>query len=88
MKIAYPVTVYTSKQGSIISTPGSMSPTAAKCEYCGTLVTATQIKYGDGRGIVYSIATPKNPKPVILSRAYHHLCVKIAQNQPPEEVQS
>lgn len=83
MKVAYPVTVYTSKQGIVISTPGSMSPTAAKCEYCGTLVTATQIKYGDGRGIVYSLPKPENAKPVILSRAYHKDCVRIAQNQDP-----
>lgn len=78
-KIENPVTVYKMVNGETIATQGSMSPTAAKCEYCGKLVTATQIKYGDGRGIVYSVITPEQPKAVILSRAYHHDCVARAQ---------
>jgi len=79
MKTEYPVNVYKKINGEIVTIPGSMSPTAAKCEYCGELVTATQIKYGDGRGIVYSVITPEQPKPVVLSRAYHHDCVARAQ---------
>lgn len=78
-KIEYPVTVYKQVNGATVGTPGSMSPSAAKCEYCETLVTATQIKYGDGRGIVYSVITPEQPKPVVLSRAFHHDCVRNAQ---------
>ena len=75
MNVENPVTVYKMVDGKQVAIPGSMSPTAAKCEYCGTLVTASQIKYGDGRGIVYTIITAENPKPSILSRAYHHDCI-------------
>jgi len=78
-KIENPVTVYKMVNDEKVALEGSMSPTAAKCEYCGKLVTATQIKYGDGRGIVYSVITTEQPKPVILSRAYHHDCVRYAQ---------
>ena len=74
-KIEHPATVYSQVNGKIVVTPGSMSPTAAKCEYCGKLVTATQIKYGEGNGIVYSVITTEQPKPVILSRAFHHDCI-------------
>jgi hypothetical protein len=78
-KIENPVNVYKTINGKITAIEGSMSPTAAKCQYCGKLVTATQIKYGDGRGIVYSVITPENPKPIILNRAFHHDCVAHAQ---------
>lgn len=79
MNVEHPVTVYKQVNGETVAIPGSMSPTAAKCEYCGKLVTATQIKYGDGNGIVYSLITPENPNPVILSLAFHHDCVDAAQ---------
>jgi hypothetical protein len=74
-----PKTFYKHVNGETITIQASESQTAAKCEYCGKLVTATEIKYGDGTGILYSLITADHPKAVVLSRAFHHDCVSHAK---------